>query len=117
MKNLLGTVFVSLLALASCKSLTSTTYIKADDSFVLGNNQHGKFNARLKNISDHEIEVYRAPIDGGTHSRTLVKASQTVQVDVESNTALVINNKSSRQATVELLVKGDVGLSMGYKKN
>jgi hypothetical protein len=35
---------------------------------------------------------------------------------VEENTALRINNNSNEQATVELLVKGDTGLSMGYKK-
>jgi hypothetical protein len=117
MKNLSGTFLLLLLCLASCKSLTSTTYIKAADSFVLGNNEHGKFNARLKNISDHEIEVYRAPILGGTHSREVVKPNQSVQVAVEANTALVIDNKSSKNAAVELLIKGDVGLSMGYKNN
>ena len=113
----LSITFLLFLCLAACKSLTSTTYIKGDDSFVLGNNEHGKFNARLKNISDHEIEVYRAPIQGGTHSREVVKPNQTVQVAVEANTALVIDNKSARNAAVELLVKGDVGLSMGYKNN
>jgi hypothetical protein len=34
---------------------------------------------------------------------------------VDKNTALHIENKSNEQVAVELLVKGDTGLSMGYK--
>ena len=40
---------------------------------------------------------------------------ETVIIKVEKNTALVIANVSSLQASVELFVTGDLGLSMGYK--
>jgi hypothetical protein len=36
-------------------------------------------------------------------------------VKAEKNTALVIENKSNEQASVDLYVTGDTGLSMGYK--
>jgi hypothetical protein len=39
-----------------------------------------------------------------------------VNIKVDSNTALRIENSSASEIDVELLVKGDTGLSMGYKK-
>jgi len=99
----------------SCRTLTSTTYIKANDAFILGNNEHGRFSVKLKNASDNDLELWRAPIDGGRHSPMTVKPNETVKVSVEKNTALKIENNHNEKATVELLVKGDTGLSMGYK--
>jgi hypothetical protein len=95
--------------------LTSTTYIKAKDAFILGNNEHGKFSARLKNASNAPITVWQCPIKGGRHSPTVIKTNETVWLSVSRNTALKIENESDEQATIELLVKGDTGLSMGYK--
>ncbi len=99
----------------SCSTLTSTTSIKPKESFVLGNNEHGKAAVRLKNISNSDIEVYHAPIGGGKHSTVIVKPQETVNVKIERNTALVIANASADKVEVQLLVKGDLGLSMGYK--
>jgi hypothetical protein len=101
--------------MSACGTLTSTTAIDGNNSFVLGNNQHGTFSMRLKNISENDIELHRAPVDGGRHSFETVKPGLTTKVKVEKNTALVIENKSNSKASVELLVKGDTGLSMGYK--
>jgi hypothetical protein len=39
-----------------------------------------------------------------------------VKVSIDKNTALRIENNANDPATVELLVKGDTGLSMSYKK-
>ncbi len=116
MKNLFIASIILASLLTSCRSLTSTTYIDANNSFVLGNNEHGSFNVRLKNVSPDNVEVHHAPIEGGTHTYETVKPGQTVNVKVEKNCAMVIDNKSSTKATVELLVNGDTGLSMGYKK-
>lgn len=112
-------VFASLITLAvistSCTSLRSTTYIKAQDSFILGNNEHGKFSVKLKNASAADLELWEAPVGGGRHSQVIVKPNETVKVSVDKNTALRIENTANAAATVELLVKGDTGLSMGYK--
>jgi hypothetical protein len=97
-------------------ALHSTTYIKANDAFVLGNNKHGSFRASLKNISKHPITVHEAPIDGGKHSETTVQPNQKVSVKVDRNTALIVTNASNTEAAVQLKVTGDTGLSMGYKK-
>lgn len=100
---------------ASCRTLTSTTYIKAQDSFILGNNEHGGYSVRLKNVSANEVQLWKAPIGGGRHSPMTVKPNETIKTNVDKNTALRIENKSNEQVAVELLVKGDTGLSMGYK--
>jgi hypothetical protein len=108
-------IFLVGLLVSACGTLTSTTTIDANNSFVLGNNRHGTFSVRLKNISEEDIELHRAPIDGGRHSFETVKPGKTVKVSVDKNTALVIDNKSTKKANVELFVTGDTGLSMGYK--
>lgn len=113
----LSSVFIFILAIitTSCRTLTSTTTIKAQDSFILGNNEHGRFSVKLKNISDTEVELWKAPIGGGRHSPVTVKPNGTLKTRLDKNTALRIENKSNEQVAVELLVKGDTGLSMGYK--
>ncbi len=115
MKKLLFYSLSITLIVSSCRTLSSTTYIKANDAFVLGNNEHGEFSVRLKNASTKNLELWRAPIKGGRHSPLTVKPNETVKVCVEKNTALRIDNNNAEQATVKLFVKGDTGLSMGYK--
>lgn len=111
-------LFVAIVAtLSSCRTLTSTTTIKPYDSFVLGNNEHGSFSVKVKNISSEDITTFKAPIAGGTHTYEIIKPSATTKVSVEKNTALIFENKSGKTANVELYVKGDTGLSMGYKNN
>lgn len=104
--------------LTSCgvfKTLNSNTIIKANDSFLLGNNEHGTFKVKLKNVSKNDIEIYCAPIVGGKHSTQIVKPNENLLVKVDKNTALVFNNKSSETASINLKVTGDLGLAMNYK--
>jgi hypothetical protein len=111
-------VSTSILFLTSCGvfgSLTSNTLIEPNNSFVLGNNQHGTFQVKLKNVSKNNLEVYHAPITGGKHSSQMVKPSQVVTVKVDADTALFIKNANDEKANVELHITGDTGLSMGYK--
>jgi hypothetical protein len=113
MQKLILFFFAAVLA-TSC-SVTSSTRIKGNDSFVLGNNEHGPFSVKLKNTSSEEIIIHEAPIAGGTHTHETVKPNKTVKVKVDRNTALVIQNKSLNEITVDLWITGDTGLSMGYK--
>ncbi|MFC4509608.1 hypothetical protein ACFO28_04745 [Flavobacterium buctense] len=113
----MATLFLTLIV-TSCSvfgSLTSNTIIQPNDSFILGNNEHGSFKVKLKNVCNQDLRVFMAPINGGTHSPIVVKPEESVTVKVESNTALVIENKSNQEASVALQVSGDTGLSMGYK--
>ncbi len=108
-----------LLALTSlfsaCKSYFSVTNIAANESFVLGNNPHGYFNVKLKNLSAHPITVYQKTLTDSLHSFSIIKPKETVHVYADKNTALIIENKSEDQASVKLDLGGDVKLSMGYK--
>lgn len=114
MKNLI--IFcLALVVFATSCALTSNTIIKSNESFVLGNNQHGSFKVKLRNVSKENITVYQAPIGGGTHSPRIVKPNQLVRVNVDKNTALIVDNKSLETVSVDLKVVGDLGLSMGYK--
>jgi hypothetical protein len=117
MKQIIAIVFITiyLLSCSSFKSLNSTTYIKANDEFILGNNVHGKFNVNVKNTSNFEIAIWQYPISGGRHSLTSLKPFASIKLDIDKNTSLRIENHSNEQVAVKLKVKGDTGLSMGYK--
>lgn len=122
MKKRFALFFAMSFFFASCnllqfQTLHSTTTIKANDAFILGNNKHGKFSVRLKNISNTEITIWQVPIAGGQHSPLKLGAQQKASLKVDRNTALRIENPSSAQIDVELIVTGDIGLSMGYKNN
>jgi hypothetical protein len=113
------TSFLLAITLTSCSvfgSLTSNTIIKPNESFVLGDNEHGSFTVKLKNVSNHDLKILMAPITGGTYSPIMVQPRETVRVTAEQNTALIIENKSDEDASVDLYVTGDTGLSMGYQK-
>lgn len=113
------TLLAILLLTTSCGvfgSLTSNTTIKPNESFVLGNNEHRTFKVKLKNVSNHDLKIIMAPITGGTHSPIIVRPNETITVKAESNTALIIENKSDEAASVDLYVTGDTGLAMGYNK-
>jgi hypothetical protein len=114
MKKLILSLSIAAICFA-CGTLHSTTYIKPNESFILGDNRHGSFSVKLKNISKNDLSVFHAPLDGGKHSTQSVKPNQSVVVKVDRNTALIIENKTSDSARVNLKVTGDVGLSMGYK--
>ncbi len=95
-------------------SLTSNTSIKPNESFLLGNNEHGKFKITLKNVSNHPIDIYFAPISAGTHSRQTVGINQRITTHVKKNTAVVIENKSNDYASVDIKATGDLNLEMTY---
>lgn len=111
-------IFVSLF-FTSCipfRTLNSTTNIKLKESFLLGNNTHGKFSAKVTNISITPITIWRCPIEGGKHSPVTLNPSTTLKINVEKNTALRIENDSEEEISIQLKIRGDVGLSMGYQK-
>lgn len=118
MKKVISTIVLALI-ITSCSlfnALNSNTTIKPNESFVLGNNEHGRFKVKLKNVSNHDLQIHMAPISGGTHSPISVSPNETITVKADRNTALIIENKSIESASVDLYVTGDIGLSMGYNK-
>jgi hypothetical protein len=118
MKTFITTLGISILV-SSCSifnSLESNTSIKPKDSFVLGNNEHGKFKVQLKNVSNHPVEIHFAPIAGGTYSYQTISINEVVETKVPKNTAIVIENKSSEYASIDIKATGDLNLGMGFQK-
>lgn len=119
MKTITFLIVFTILFFNSCipfQTLTSTTNIKPKESFLLGNNIHGKFSAKVTNTSVAPITIRKCPIKGGKHSPLTLNQSSTIKVKVEKNTALRIENDSEEQISIQLKVSGDIGLSMGYQK-
>jgi hypothetical protein len=107
-----------LLAISACgvfSTLTSTTEIGPQNSFILGQNQHGGYNVNMRNISNHTLQVRLTPSDGAPQPLVNVKPSEKVSLKVDRSTKLEVINDSPNSAKVELLVTGDTNLSMGYK--
>jgi hypothetical protein len=107
-----------LLLLSSCltfKTLNSTTNIKPNDTFILGNNEHGKFYVYVTNTSNYEITIWQYPLTGGRHSPLILKGLSSAKILVDKNTSLRFENITSEEVAIKLKVKGDLGLSMGYK--
>lgn len=114
MKNVFVFIII-ILSASACRTLHSVTTIEPQNSFILGNNPHNTFKVQLTNQGKNAVEIWHAPISGGNHSPLKVQPNQTVSVKVERNTALRIENKSNDTTDVKLRVRGDLGLSMGYK--
>lgn len=112
----ISVVFFSLSSCLSFKTLRSTTYIQANNAFVLGENKHQQFNAQLTNTSANDLVVWLCPLNGGQHSPLTLKPNENAQIKVAKNTAIKIMNQSNTEASVKLKVKGDTGLSMGYMR-
>lgn len=118
MKKITFSFFVLALILTGClsfKSLKSTTFIKANDAFILGNNVHGKFSVRINNPSNYEITIWQYPINGGKQSQIKITPFSTIKINVDKNIAIRIENQSNEEVAIKLKVSGDTGLTMGYK--
>lgn len=107
------------LAVSSCSlfnSLTSNTTITPQNSFVLGDNQHGKFSAKITNVSKQLLQILLKPVGGETTLLKTLQPNETTSAKVPANTAVIIQNSSNDTVSVDLKITGDTGLSMTYKK-
>jgi hypothetical protein len=96
--------------------LTSQTTIGANESFVLGEGQHGSYNVRLRNKTRQTLTITQTQIDGTVIKTVSAPYNEWLSLDIAGDTAIRISNTSNRAAAVDLIVKGDTNLSMGYQK-
>lgn len=115
MKKLIIVLTAATLVTSSCKTVYSTTSIEPQKSFVLGDNEHDSFEVTLKNISTNDLEVAQKPNDGNKQLLQVLEPKKSMTVTISKNTALYIYNKSNNKASVELNLKSNTHLSMGYK--
>ncbi len=117
-KVLFGFIFLFCISMTSClswRTLHSTTYIKAEDAFILGDNEHGRFQVTVTNTSIAPIDIWQYPLSGGRHSLVTLRPLEKAKVKVDTNTSIHIENESKEQVAVKLKAKGDIGLSMSYR--
>ena len=117
MKSIL---FVSLLSILcfSCSTISSTTYIKANESFVLGaNKNHASYKARVKNIRAAEVKVIQINKDGLATDLGVLKANESASYRVAKSATIQFQNMADGEAAIKIKAIGDTNLSMAYKEN
>lgn len=110
-------VFLLVIVAQSCASLTSTTQIDAQRSFVLGEGTHFAYTAKVHNVSLLDIEVFTKSIDGNENSLGVLKVGEQKTYAVPANTAVRFKNSADFSASIKVVIYGDSNLSMGYKDN
>ncbi len=108
-------VFVGFV-LTSCGSISSTTYIDADKSFLLGENQHRGYKATVKNTRDVPVEILVINNKGVSTSLGELKKGESIHQRIPASTDLQIQNNGNDEARVKIKARGGTNLSMGYNK-
>lgn len=110
--------FLICILLSACgafSSLTSGTTIRANDQFVLGDNEHGPFKAVLRNDAAQSLTIYTERKGITPPEVVLLKPTQKIELWVGANETVIIQNKGNRTAQVYLKITGDTDLGMTYK--
>lgn len=116
MKKYLFALVIFTVLMSSCRSLTSHTYIKAYDNFVLGDNEHGGYVVKVRNTSRTNLSVYQKAKDGVIDAQIIAKPNEWITINVKENKALFVGNKSEGIAEVDFIITSNYHLSMGYQK-
>ncbi len=119
MKKLLIALTALTLTASSCKTVYSkvysTTTIEAKKSFVLGDNDHEAYEVTIKKMSKDDVLLSQIQKGGTKQLIQVLNSNKSAIIKIEKNTALYIENKSDKKAIVELDIKSNSSLSMGYK--
>lgn len=98
-------------------SLTSTTYIEANQSFVLGEGRHDGYAAKVVNKGEVDVEVFSAFENEPRKSLGVLKPDDKDEYQVTKNTQIIFKNLGAKKAVIGIKLAGDTNLSMGYKPN
>lgn len=111
-------ILASLQACQVFQSLSSTTYIAPNQSFVLGQGKHGSYSATIKNVGNDLIEVIQVDEQGVKNSLGTLQIGEKKSYQVNPNHTIIFKNRSTqKQGIVEIFGRGDTSLSMGYQEN
>ena len=106
---------ILLFSLQACSTLSSTTYIDSQKSFVLGQNKHSGYMAKVKNVGTTDIEVIQLNDKGVATSLGILKNEDKQSYSVVKNATIKFENKGSEQGAIKIFARGDTNLSMGYQ--
>lgn len=98
-------------------SLTSTTVIEPNQSFVLGEGRHGGYNVKVVNKGKTEVEIFSAAENEEKKSLAVLKPKQKGEFKIAENMQVIFKNLGSETAVIGINLTGDTSLSMGYKPN
>jgi hypothetical protein len=98
-------------------SLTSTTIIEPNQSFVLGEGKHGGYTAKIINKGKTDVEVFAAAENEERKSLGVLKPKDKGEYNVAKNTQVIFKNLGDKTATIGIKLAGETNLSMGYKPN
>ncbi len=98
-------------------TLTSTTIIEANQSFVLGEGKHGGYYAKIVNKGDVDVEVFAAAENEERKSLGVLKPKDKGEYNVAKDTQVIFKNLGDKTATIGIKLLGETSLSMGYKPN
>ena len=98
-------------------SLTSTTIIEPNQSFVLGEGRHGAYTAKIVNKGKVDVEVSGERENEERKSLGVLKPDDRGEYNVAKNMKVIFKNLGDKTATIGIKLSGDTGLSMGYKPN
>jgi ABC-type Fe3+-hydroxamate transport system substrate-binding protein len=108
-------LFLAIIAVVtfSACSVTSNTVIGPKKEFELGDGKHGSFTAAIKNVSNATVEIYKQPLGGEQEKVVSLSPGQKATVTIAADTKAIFKNLSNGQASLNLKLTGDTGLSMG----
>ncbi len=106
-------IFFITAVLGSSCALTSNTIIDPKKEFELGDGTHGNFNAKVKNVSRATIEIYEQALGDTVKKVATLTPGKTIYAMFAANTKAIFKNITDKQASLDLKVTGDTGLSMG----
>jgi hypothetical protein len=98
--------------------LTSQTTIEPGKSFVLGEGEHGSYTASIQNTTNSPVEVFiqKYQSEVSTSLGVLNKGDKQ-EYRVANNNRVSFKNLGKRVAVINIKLRGETNLSMGYKEN
>jgi hypothetical protein len=91
-------------------SLRSGLQIEAGSQFVLGDNPHRSFSARVRNAGEVPVRVR-----SGEQTIAEVAPGESARARFAPGEAAIFVNQTDTPAQLDVRVRGDVRLSMGYE--
>ncbi|MBX2802175.1 MAG: hypothetical protein KTR31_31125 [Myxococcales bacterium] len=105
-----------LLAAVGCGTIRSNLTVPAGQAFVLGDNTHRGYVARLENAGRAPVTVVVTTPDGATAAEQVLAPGESGRFPVRADHVTQIGAAAGgADGQVRAFVRGDVGLSMGYE--
>ncbi|MEM6313579.1 MAG: hypothetical protein AAF743_05805 [Planctomycetota bacterium] len=97
---------------------TSNLFIKPGQQFVLGGGQDGRYRVTAFNKRDVSVDIYaRTPAGDLTPLTTVRPGESTEAILAEGEATVLVNNDTTAEANLKVVITGDTKLAMFYEFN